>query len=302
LPNLAESFYAQGVKYFNSKDYARAGNDFKIATVLSPKNGKYFAYLAYTYHWQKDERTEEAYLKALSLDYKTQLFYTGLGSFYQSEKKDYDSAIRYYQKAIELYPDKYAFAYDQLILLFLRLDRKDEAVSTAENLVQKFPLNAQGFNFLGIAYSRSARFKEAELAFQKSIQLEPNNPAWVTRFAEMLMIKGDTKRAMQEYEKALNLAPLYDEALCKITHAFNKNGDYEKTVSYANKAIKERPDSAWLPICFYNLGYAHLSLGHKTEAGTAFENYLERAKSLPENELNQKYIQNAENELKKLSP
>jgi len=56
-PKLAENFYKQGVKYFNSKDYTRAVDYFKIATVLNSKNGKYFAYLGYAYNRQKDQRT-----------------------------------------------------------------------------------------------------------------------------------------------------------------------------------------------------------------------------------------------------
>ena len=305
LPKLTESFFNQGVNYFTDKNYIQASRYFKTATVLSPKNGEYFAHLGYTYHRQKDQRAEEAYLKALSLNYETPLFYSSLGLFYQDEKKDYNLAIQYYQKSIDLSPKEYVFAYDNLITLFLRLNRNHEAISIAEKLTQIFPQSAQAFFHLGLAYSRSFQFKESEAAFQKAIQLEPNNPAWFTGFAEMLVIKGDTDRAIQEYEKALNIDPLYSEALCKITYIFAfKKLDYKKVISYASTAIQEKPNSKWLPICFYNLGYAFLNLGNKTEAKLSFEDYLKHTKGLSEDnytQYTQKYIQDVENKLKELS-
>ena len=230
------------------------------------------------------------------------MLYANLGWFYQIEKKDYDLAVRYYQKAIDFYPNQYTFAYDNLIRLFLQLSRENEVISVAEKLTQISPQSAVAFYYLGLSYSHSSRFEEAETAFKTAIQLEPNNLVWITKLAKMLVKKGDFARATQEYEKALSLDPLYDEALCGITYIFTfEKPDYKKAISYANKAIKENPNSIWLPICFYNLGYAYMGLGDKIEAKSAFENYLERVKSLPEDNSYQEYIKDVKNKLQELS-
>ncbi len=299
---LAGSFYEKGMNYFNNEDYSGAALSFKMATILDGKNGKYFANLGYAYHRQNNQRAEEAYLKALSLGYDEPLLYASMGLFYQEGKKDYDLAIQYYKKAVDFNPPQYTFAYDNLMNLLLILGRADEVVPVAEKLIQIYPENTIAFYYLGTSYDLSLHFEEAEKAFKKAIELEPGNPAWVAKSAGVLLNKGDVSQAIKEYEKALDLNPSYGAALCSLAYIFTfREINYEKAITYANKAIREEPESIWLPVCYYNLGYAYINSGNKENAKLAFENYLRNLKNSSEDGPYYEYVLDAENKIRELS-
>ncbi len=303
-PLLGKYFYQKGINAFNEENWVVATSNFKKATILDPAEAEYFAFLAYANHRQNNPQTEEDYEKALSMDYQTSLFFASLGYFYETTKNDYDLAIDYYKKAIDLKPDEYFSAYERLAGLMISLGREKELVPIVENLAGSYG-QPKGYALLSLAYSRNDRFEEAESAINEAIRLDPTNATWITRLGRLFLTENEVDKAIEELEKSRLMDPLNEETLCTLAYVYAvKQPDYQKSISYAQAVIQrteegEQMDKRWVLTCYYNLGLAYMASGRNDEAKTTLESYLNMSNGLEDVESS--YVTDAENKLHELS-
>ncbi|MCP9290054.1 tetratricopeptide repeat protein [Gracilimonas sediminicola] len=86
---------------------------------------------------------------------------------------------------------------------------------------------------------------------------------------------GDTKTAMETLNRALNYDDESADVYYRLAEASNKAGSYEQAVEYATTALDHesggKTDKAKI---YFELGYAHQTLGNKSVACDAFTNAL----------------------------
>ena len=98
-------------------------------------------------------------------------------------------------------------------------DMKRMADKKAEPLIAKSkaePGNAQLLNQIGIVYRSAHQFKQAEEYFQKSLEINPNNPDARTDLASCMYYEGDADSAIAELDKALKADPKHAGALMNL--------------------------------------------------------------------------------------
>ena len=72
--------------------------------------------------------------------------------------------------------------------------------------------NAQAFNQLGIVYRKLGRFKEADVAYQRAVQIDPNYAiAYLNLGVLCDLYLQQPQRALEAYERYLALAGAPDE-------------------------------------------------------------------------------------------
>jgi len=96
-----------------------------------------------------------------------------LGKEYQ-DKEQYTEAIEVYEKVLELKPDYYD-AYNGLGVVYSILGEHELATQLIGEAVRLAPLASYLHNNLGYAYMKQGRTSEAAGAFQRSLQIDPNN-------------------------------------------------------------------------------------------------------------------------------
>ena len=142
------------------------------------------------------------------------------------ENKEYDKAIPFYLRAIELKPD-YAKAY----------------------------------NNLGSAYDDQGNYTKAIQSYEKAIELDPDYAAAYYNLGIAYNTQGNLTKAIQSYEKVIELDPDDADAYYNLGIAYNTQGNLTKAIESYDKAIELKPDYAG---AYWNRSIAKDSLGDKS--------------------------------------
>ena len=108
----------------------------------------------------------------ISDNYKAYICY----AIAKSDFKDYDDAIKLYNKAIEISPNE-----------------------------------ANAFILLGNLYSNLKKFKEAEEQYKSALKINKLDPSIYVLVANVFYMNNEIERAIQSYRAAVNMRPENDE-------------------------------------------------------------------------------------------
>ncbi|MBU4343974.1 MAG: tetratricopeptide repeat protein [Desulfobacteraceae bacterium] len=177
------------------------------------------------------------YLKdAIRLDPDYGEAYNNIGMAYDS-KGEYDRAIEYYQKALEI---------------------------GIKKLGPEHPSVATRYNNIGLAYNSKGEYDRAIEYLQKALKIDikklgpehPNVAVVYNNIGEAYRSKGEYDRAIEYYQKSLKinlkkLGPEHPDTAINynnIGSAYHYKGEYDRAIGYFQKALK---------ICIKRLGKNH---------------------------------------------
>ena len=129
------------------------------------------------------------------------------GIFYASVDNDFEKAIQYYQKVLEI----------------------DEEFAPA-------------YNYMGGAYAALDNLDAAEEAYKKYAELIPNRPDPYDSLAWLLKDRGKFDESIEQYKKAYETDPLYIWALRGIGQNYIFKGEFEKAREFYQKMYDEAPN------------------------------------------------------------
>lgn len=160
----------------------------------------------------------------------------------------YDDAIAVADKGIKKFPNNSKLAQTQS-LAYYKAGKTDQFVATLQALLAKNPNDATNWYNLGVIYSKDAsKQKEAEDAFGKALQLDPNNKLALVNMIYFQM--GDDSKTVDSYN-ALRKAGKIDEAN-KVME--KRRARFTKALPYAEKLYALDPkdvDNVTLLKSFY---------------------------------------------------
>ncbi len=130
---------------------------------------------------------------------------------------------------------------------------------------------------LANSYENLKKYDEAQDAYEKAIELRPEEAAFHQNLGNILAAKGDSEAANKSYEKAAQLATELDPGAAAATY-YNMGvthinaGDNDAAAAALNKAIETDPNHAE---AYYQLGIVMLGLGKMDEAVSHLQKYVE---------------------------
>jgi tetratricopeptide (TPR) repeat protein len=255
------------------KNFARAVHYFNQAREHDPDYAPAWVGLSQAYANQADDgyvpvadgyrRAREAAEKALALDPQLTDAHLALGWIQLTYDWDWAAADTSFRKALALEPGS-ALAPRLAGVQSLNLGRINEAIDLTNQAIERDPLRPNSYNNLGIALLAVERDTEAEAAFRKALELDPDGALWHKMLGRALLLQGKTDAALREIE----LEPDEGWRLSELPLAYHALGR-RKEADAALAALKEKyaEDSA------YQIAEAHAFRG---EVDLAFE-WLERA-------------------------
>ncbi len=203
------------------------------------------------------------------------LAYYILGSLAYEDKK-MDRAADYFKKAILFKPD-FEQAYYDLATAQLGLNRGKEAFEALQQAREKFGDNF-GVEFLtGIARRMLKEYGEALKAFTAAELIAQTtdrkrlNEFFYFQMASTYERKGDIEQAVKYFEKTLDLAPNFAEALNYLGYMWAERGEnLDRARDLIEKALKQEPENAayldslgWV---LFKQGRPEEALGHLLKA------------------------------------
>ena len=275
--------YNRGIKLFNrgrnttDADSSAMYQDlaieaYKTAIMLEPDTADTYKNLAFAYLvTQRNEEAIEPLQKIIDLEqsedgyaYLGQVYYSlgaNLMNEFQNSKNSADSAkgmnylnksITTLQEGIKIYPENS----DMLVTLtsaYIASDKIDIALSSAEKLVEKDPMNKTYRYNYGVLLMSSEQYPEAETQLKKAIDIDP------------------------DYENAIyNLGVTYVKWGTAINKEAEKQGlisedykkKYEAALPYLEKVVEKDPTNVAI---WELLGKVYSVLGMNDDANNAFK-------------------------------
>jgi len=123
----------------------------------------------------------------------------------QDSKGNYVKAIKFYKKAIKLDPN-FAFAWDNMGLLYRKLEKYDKAIEAYENSLKIDPNGKTPLQNIAVVYVYTKEFDKAIKAYERLAKIDKNNPEVFYGIGFVsYRHKNDYEKGLQNMCKAYNL-------------------------------------------------------------------------------------------------
>jgi len=165
----------------------------------------------------------------------------------QAEKGNYEEAIRYFTKAIDLNPLD-AESYYSRGTAYFHKGQNNEAILDYTKALEINPGDAKVYYNRGIACYKKDQYDQAISDFSKALEINPNNAeAYYNRGATRYK-KGQHDQAISDFKKAFEIDPNNPRYLVTyIDHEiayFEDKGQYDQAISNYTKALEINPNDA----------------------------------------------------------
>lgn len=156
------------------------------------------------------------------------------------KKKDFDTAIKHYQKAMEHDPTDITFYTNNSAVYFEQKDyvkciaECEKGIEIGREARADYKLIAKAFTRIGNSYRRLADYKQATIYFEKAMS-EHRTPEVKSLLSEM-------EKKIKEDELKSYIDPLKAEEEKELGNDFFKKGEYSNAVKHYSEAIKRNPE------------------------------------------------------------
>lgn len=134
-------------------------------------------------------------------------------------------------------------AYEEAVRL-IDQGSNNQALRILLPLIEEEPDHSDALNKAGVAYARLEEMEGAEICFVRAVLSDPHNAAALSNLGNIYLDRGDNRRAIALYEKALKYEPDYHVAHNNLAAAYKRLGKIGKQVEHFKKSqkLRMRPD------------------------------------------------------------
>lgn len=144
------------------------------------------------------------------------------------------------KRAVELNP-MYVHGYHELGVLYLQLNRVEEALESFGKAIDISPSNPIRYESIAEILMEKQRWIDAEVYLMRAVKLELAFPNLYALLGKSLFAQKKSEKAIEYFRKALKSQPENTSFLNSLGISLKAIGKYEEAVENYNKALKLRP-------------------------------------------------------------
>jgi predicted Zn finger-like uncharacterized protein len=111
----------------------------------------------------------------------------------------------------------------------------------------------------GYEQYKNKRYKKAIAEYNKALQIDPGNPEAYFWRARCRLNTGRYDKAIADFNKAVKFDPNYSKAYDNLGWLYMKRGEFDKSIGFLNKSIKLKPDNGW---AYYTRAHIRIEQGN----------------------------------------
>jgi tetratricopeptide (TPR) repeat protein len=174
----------------------------------------------------------------------------------------WQNEVSLWEDVIQKSPMK-ARGYNGLGLAYYNENQYDKAIEAFARAIALHPSYGVAFNNIGNAFYRRGLYGQALEAQTRAAALEPKNPVFHYNRGLTYAATGAYDRAIEEYDRAIVLDPAYAEAYNNLGLVYHVKGLYGRAIEAYTKALTFSPRNA---LFFNNRGLSHAADGNPDKA------------------------------------
>jgi len=251
----------EGIQYYENALMINSENASAHAELAWAKLSKYYA------EGSKEKMLlEEAlthYKESLRID-PNQLgyfHYCGLGEVY-SQNRDWDKAIEYYEKSIELGPN-HSRAYNGIGNVYFAKGEYPKAREYYQKALESNPNYAIYAENIGRCHKQLKEWDQAVIYYKKALELNPRDSVTLSGLGEMLYQMGKNDEAAKYFGEAIKIDPNNFLHQYWMGMVFSAQTQWDAAIPYFRKAIELNPQDDY---SYYALGFVYFGKGLLREA------------------------------------
>jgi tetratricopeptide (TPR) repeat protein len=169
----------------------------------------------------------------------------------QRELKQFELAIKYYLKSLEL-NSAYVAAMQNLGIAYTQSEKYDLAHKYLKKAIQIAPNSSGVLNAIANVYQNQEDFRKAIEFYLKALRLERTKPDFHLNLA--ISLEGLKKNflASQIYQRCIHLNPQYTPCINNYAYLCHRNGDTERAIDFYVRSLRisDQQFEAWNNIYF----------------------------------------------------
>jgi len=189
-----------------------------------------YLYLAHAYELENDViNARHAYQKAADLGHEVDWIHFEAGQFFDNtgDAQDLFAAEREYHTMIEVSSNP-AWAHSILAEYYVKHSRLKEAITEYRAALRLNPQAAGLWVALGKVYARLNKVDDAREAYDRAVELEPENFYAQYIYGNFLFVQDELEAAIRHWEMALHLNPNQCGLLLNMGRAYEMLGNHRQ--------------------------------------------------------------------------
>ena len=153
----------------------------------------------------------------------------------------------------------------------LQMQGKD-ALPAFQKAVDLMPDDAEAHYNLGVVLKSAGRLDEAAASYRRAIEIKPDYAEAHSNLGNTLKDLGQHNEAIASYRRALKIRPDSSDAHNNLGTALKDLGQLDDAIASYRKAVELKPDFA---LAYYNVGNVQKELGQHNAAVSSYHRAIE---------------------------